>query len=169
MTSVSNMNIYKMVVKLSSLVVVIGLSANVSAQDAVKQKLNPYDIIGKWSCRFKDEKLGTQFTSFENYSKNGILTSNGEVDLNYNATVVHYKISSKQKWLIDGDLLKWENLALSSFETSHPKLEELINYKSNMNPGITGVAKIVELSANHLKLQYLITGLPEIAPVSCTR
>lgn len=161
---------------LNKIIAIIGLyfttslSMNAFAEkEQMEQQVNRQDIIGKWNCRLNDEKLGTKISTLDQYSEDGNLISSGDVDVNFNATVVQYKITSKQKWTIGGDMLNWKNVDLLRFKTSDPKLEEVIKYRSSMEAGTTGSAKIVELSADKLVLQYLVDGVTEIAPTVCTR
>ena len=135
--------------------------------------IEPNLLIGTWHCSFEvnDQQLSLVGTSVDQYLANGTARSNSHLSVQMhtlNLDVV-YELGLETTWqVVAPDQLVETVVAMPTFTTSNPALEQILDLKSGLLNGKNEAAKIVELSQNRAVFRTQSTDGPQ-HDIHCTR
>lgn len=150
-----------------------GLFSIINTTFVSASTIDPALLLGTWHCSFESNSPEQSLvgTSIDRYFADGTSHSDSKLSLQIHSIGldVAYEITLKSRWqMIGQDRIEETVVAVPTFLTSNPALEQMISLKDELLNGETESANIIELTANTAIFRTGTEGQSQ-QDVRCTR
>jgi hypothetical protein len=118
-------------------------------------------LVGQWTCEASFVDLyEVHLTSHHHFSKDGSLTSDGDVVLAMPKSTISvgYHLTATGQWSINGKSLTLKGKVTSVENTMHPEWDKMLNLQQLIPESLHGTATIKHLDATSLVVNDHHTG-----------